>query len=435
MMRMLRRLPRAWIQNLVLALVSSALALAAGEWFLRRYLPVGGFLYRLDPLCHYTLAPKARTLFVHGPRNGGGIVLVTVNSDGFRGDELRRGGDPRIVVYGDSCVEADYSPLAETFTRRLEVRLSSALGRPVETVNAGVNGYGPDQAFRRFQEDARSLRPIGIVFTVFADNDFGDLIRNRLFRLEGEDLVEAGGVLGESVRQMFDPEGRDRGFLLYERLRNVLRRSRRAHRATPEAREENRRTAMARYLQLSDELCRREYEETVRKGNPVISDLVKDHYDADVSFSPGSDAAAYKRRLFEAVLRRVRAAALGEHVRVLVLVVPSPIDVCDGYEIRVDPRQYPGYDRRRLTTEATGAARRAGLDVLDLFDPFQRAGAADLYYHPPGEDHWNAGGQDLAARLVSERVMAEGWLVTPTAAPPAADLGTTGREAPTAARR
>ena len=44
-----------------------------------------------------------------------------------------------------------------------------------------------------------------------------------------------------------------------------------------------------------------------------------------------------------------------------------------------------------------------GLDVLDLFEPFREAGARGLYYHPPREDHWNAAGQDLAARLACDR--------------------------------
>ncbi len=395
--------------TLGLLLVSMVVALAAGEFLLRRYLPMEGFLYRLHPRSHYALAPNARALFRHTPQNGGRLVLVTVNPDGFRGDELRRGDHPRIVVYGDSCVEADYSLLAETFTKRLEVRLSAAAGRPLETVNAGTNGYGPDQALRRFQDEVKWLRPRGVVFAVFADNDFGDLLRNRLYRLENGKVVEAGGVLAEPVRQMFDPAGRGRDLELSKRWRHFIRRSRRPRRLTPEARDEQRRAAMADYLRASVEMCRWEYDEVVLKGNPLISDLVKDHYDADVSFFPDSEAATYKRALLEGVLREVRATSAREDVPVLLLVVPSPVDICEACEIPVEPRQYPAYDRRRLNAEAAGAARRAGLPVLDLFEPFREAGADGLYYRH-GEDHWNAAGQDLAARLVSDRIMAEGWL-------------------------
>src|SRR5262245_10861511 len=124
-----RRRARAWALNLGLLLFSLALALAAGELFLRRYLPLDGLPYRFDPRTLYSLAPNSRFLFVHAPQNGGGLVLVTVNSDGFRGDELRRGGDPRVVVYGDSYVEADHVRLAETFSERLEARLGALAGR------------------------------------------------------------------------------------------------------------------------------------------------------------------------------------------------------------------------------------------------------------------------------------------------------------------
>jgi lysophospholipase L1-like esterase len=401
---------RSWAQNLALLAVSTAMALVGAELLLRRYLPMDGFLYSLHPRALYALAPNTRALFVHTPQNGGGLVLVTVNSDGFRGDELRGGGDPRILVYGDSYVEADYARLAETFTKRLEERLGKAAGRRVEAVNAGTNGYGPDQALRRFQDETKRLHPSGVVFAVFADNDFGDLVRNRLYRLEDGRLVEAGGVLVDPVRPLFDPTGRVQDFELRKRLRWLIRRSRRAHRLTPEAREAQRRAAMADYLRSSVELCRREYEEAVIARNPEITDLVKDHYDADVSFHPGSDAAVYKRALMEAVLRELRATAVREGVPVLVLVVPSPIDICEACEIAVDTKVYPEYDRRRLSREAAAAAQRAGLPALDLFDAFREAGPDRLYYRH-GEDHWNADGQDLAARLVAKRIVSEGWLV------------------------
>jgi lysophospholipase L1-like esterase len=399
----------AWAQNLGLILVSAALVLGAGELFLRRFLPMDGLLYRLDARTLYTLAPNARYLFVHTPQNGGGLVLVTVNSDGFRGRELRHRGDPRILVYGDSYIEADHVRLAETFTERLGDRLGALAGRRVESVNAGTNGYGPDQALRRFQDEAQRLEPSGVVFAVFADNDFGDLVRNRLYRLEEGKLVEAGGVLVDPVRPMFDAEGRVPDFEVRKRLRWLVRRSRRAHRLTPAAREEQRRAAMADYLRSSLELCRREYDEIVEGPHREIGDLFKDHYDADVSFLPESDSAVYKRALMEAVLRELRATALREGVPVLVLVIPSPIDVCEQCEIPVDTEAYPAYDRRRLSREAASAAERAGLPVLDLFEAFQEAGADTLYYRH-GEDHWNAAGQDLAARLVAERIVAEGWL-------------------------
>jgi hypothetical protein len=75
----------------------------------------------------------------------------------------------------------------------------------------------------------------------------------------------------------------------------------------------------------------------------------------------------------------------------------------------VDKAAFPQYEPSRLSAEAAAAARRQGLPVVDLFGPFREAGADGLYYRH-GNDHWNAAGQDLAAQLVAERVLREGWL-------------------------
>ncbi len=70
---------------------------------------------------------------------------------------------------------------------------------------------------------------------------------------------------------------------------------------------------------------------------------------------------------------------------------------------------FPDHVPSRLSAEAAQAARRQGLPVVELFAAFREVGADRLYYRH-GNDHWNAEGQDLAARVVAERVLAEGWL-------------------------
>jgi hypothetical protein len=87
------------------------------------------------------------------------------------------------MVYGDSNVQARFSSLEDTFSHRLEIGLESRLGTKVDVINAGVIGFGPDQSLLRFIKDADVYRPNVVIFHVFADNDFGDLLRNRLFEL------------------------------------------------------------------------------------------------------------------------------------------------------------------------------------------------------------------------------------------------------------
>jgi lysophospholipase L1-like esterase len=393
---------RGLVQNLALLAAASLVALVGAEWLLRTWAPQAGFVYRLDPRCLYTLAPGARKLYRNSETNGGRRVLFVVNPDGFRGEALRPDPGLRIVVYGDSFVEADYTPLPETFTRRLETRLASALGRDVETVNAGVNGYGPDQALRRFGDEVGRLRPAAVVLVVYAGNDFGDVLRNRLYRLEGGRLVEGGGFVAESLWWQFEDARRRTPYHL---LRG-LKRLRNAHRRAAASAELP--GQLARYVARSLEMCEEDYRRIVLQGERAVDSVFRDPYDADVALLPDSPAAACKRELLEAVLGRWRQAAATARVPVLAVVVPPAID-CGAFDVKVDRAAYPRYAADRLSHVAAEAARRQDLPVLELLQPFLAAGADGLYQHQD-DDHWNARGQDLAARLVAERLLSDGEL-------------------------
>jgi len=394
---------RGLVQNLGLLAVASLLAVAGAEWLLRTWLPQAGFVYRLDPRCLYALAPGTRKLYRNSAANGGSRVLFVVNSDGFRGEELPRDPGLRVIVYGDSFVEADYTPLRETFAARLGARLASALGRRVEAVNAGVNGYGPDQALRRFEDEAGRLRPAAAVVVVYAGNDFGDVLRNRLYRLEEGRLVAGGGFVAESLWWQFEDARRRTPFHLLRGLKRLHKALRRAGARTPV--RETRGTYVARSLAM----CKDDYRRVVVQGERAVEEIFRDPYDADVALAPGSPAAVHKTGLLEAVLGGWRQAGEAARVPVLVVVVPPAIDVCDAFDVEVDRAAYPEYDPARLSLTAAEAARRQGLPLLELFAPFRAAGA-DRLYNRHDDDHWNAGGQDLAARLAAERILAEGWL-------------------------
>src|SRR6185295_4536691 len=91
----------------------------------------------------------------------------------------------------------------------------TALSADVETVNAGVVGYGPDQACLRMEAELSRLRPDLVVVAVLAENDYGDLVRNRLFELgpRGE-LVRRHVVLAPEMR---DAYARAQGGLVIEK--------------------------------------------------------------------------------------------------------------------------------------------------------------------------------------------------------------------------
>jgi hypothetical protein len=395
-----RRLP---IPELALLVAAFAGAGLGAEAWLRRFHPIDATVYRLDPRYLHALVPGGRKLFVQGAANGGRRILIAVNGEGFRGPELEpRGAATRVIVYGDSFVEAETSPLEETYVAQLGAALARGLGRPVEAVNAGVAGYGPDQEALRIEDELVPLAPDLVVMAVFAGNDYGDLMRNKLFRLGADGgLVTNRWTMSPVLRQQFEhARALSHGSMLWRGL---------VHLAHPRlsARDERSLLPEGGYALLVEKR-RREYEEYVRAGDNEVEHLLGDPYDADVSLQPASESAVYKKALMEKVLVHVAETARARSVPLVFVFIPSAFDVCERFDAHVDPRAFPEYRRTALTDALSDIARRNGLRSLDLYPVFAEAGADALYLH--GDEHWNAAGQALAAERTAELVLREGLL-------------------------
>jgi hypothetical protein len=111
------------------------------------------------------------------------VVPVQINAEGRR--DLDRGVTKatdtyRIMLLGDSFVEALQVPIADTFARGLEHRLSEASGRPVEVVSMGVSGYGTASQFLWYRDVGRRYHPDLVLLSFYPGND----VRNNSPTLE-----------------------------------------------------------------------------------------------------------------------------------------------------------------------------------------------------------------------------------------------------------
>lgn len=403
-------------KKVVLLVVSFALAVVCAELGLRWFFaPHLAQIYVLDDEVLHRLVPGSEKYFTHDPANGGERILIRVNADGYRGAEFEpRAGRQRVVVYGDSFVMGEFSPLAETFVEQLEDRLEASRGRPVECINAGVVAYGPDQSLVRMERELAGLNADLALLVVFADNDFGDLLRNKMFRLVDSDgraeLEWASPVITEHLREKFSSW--PRRFSIVRAVQKFLRERKadRARDAAMGATEEQLRATAYAFTEQWLPACRAEYENFVVDGNAGVRSLFEDHYDTDIAVEPDSPSARYKTALMGAVLRRCHAVADAARVPLLVVVVPSPTDVCGlDHGSLVDAETFPAYDPRRLSRVITDHCASASIPCFDLFEVFRERGADDLYFLPP-DNHWNAAGQALAAEQVAAAIDGHGWL-------------------------
>jgi hypothetical protein len=415
-------------KNIALALLSTLLALAGVELLLRGIGPGNEVAYVLDDELIFAPAPGRRSRYVRFPEHGGHAIETRFNSLGFRGPEVEIGGagGKRVVVYGDSFIQASYTRETETFAHRLQLRLHQRGFDSLRVINAGVDGFGPDQILVRMARELALLDPDLVVAAIFADNDFGDLLRNKLFRLDDSGtLVRHAFVVDPKLREHYlERERLDRAFALQKLfldpalakrdLRILLQRRfglEAGFLDDVQIDTSFRTDPREPWIDIWRERGLREYREYVVERDPTIrmDNIRSDHYDADLSLEPHSASSRYKVALMTQVLSRMAALLRDRNKNLLLLVIPSPIDACDGYDWQVDGERYPAYDRRTLSGAVQRAAAEIGVAWVNLFDAFRGAQCNEMYFHH-GNNHWTEKAQARAASIVAGSIARQGLL-------------------------
>jgi SGNH hydrolase-like domain, acetyltransferase AlgX len=348
--------------------------------------------FQTDPDYLIALKPGVSKMLPSGPDNGE-IIHWQTNKDGFRGPELKTATRFRVIVYGDSNVQASFSRFEKTFPHRLEEYLAET-STDVEVINAGIEGFGPDQNLLRIKKEIGIYHPQIVILHVFADNDFGDIIRNRLF-----DVDTHGSLVRTRFATGVDPE------LQYKLPRLLLTRAvqkvfRWIHPTpNPQVFDESNAT-------IEDRLSLDKQEYMVyREGRPKAFSVFADHYDTDLALKPESDSATAKVALMAAVLAKVKAVTDNASVAFLVVIEPSSRDLTRNREPNyVDFRHYPGYRPERLSSLVDNICARNGIHRVNLYPVFLKSDPSNLYFL--NDDHWNDRGQDLAARKTAEYIRA-----------------------------
>jgi lysophospholipase L1-like esterase len=343
----------------------------------------------------------------HTPANGGHTVRYEVNDQGFRGPALRpiQDGHARVLVYGDSFIQAEFTPLAQTFPVRLQEALLGA-GAPhgLEVVNAGIAGYGPDQILRRMETELVQLKPRLVVVSIFSGNDFGDLLRTRLFRLDGEGKLERHAFQVDK-RRLHQMRVSNNEPILRKLVRGAVE-ALRGPGATegPFDRKTYIEQALAQHVE--------EYKTYVVDKSPFVGDFGVDPYTADLALQPDSASAIYRVKLMRQILARMKAVADQAGVHMVLMIVPHPMDLHDGDHESgwVDRAKYPQYDPRRLSGTLETLAAEMGVPAINLYAPFRAQENPSSLFLRGGDDHWNSQGQALAAEVAAPVVMQQGKL-------------------------
>jgi hypothetical protein len=171
---------REWLAGAVLAAGGMIFALVMLEVGVRWLHLLPDRFWEPDPVLGARLTPGKTGWWTQEEREF--LIPVAINSHGLRDVEHeyeKKPGVARILVLGDSFVEALHVALEDSFPRRLEAELDDD-GRDVEVISAGVSGYGTAGAVLFFESQGKRYHPDVVLLAFYPGND----VRNNSALLE-----------------------------------------------------------------------------------------------------------------------------------------------------------------------------------------------------------------------------------------------------------
>jgi hypothetical protein len=369
-----------------------------------------------DPIRGWVLAPDGRA----HQRNRDFAILVLTNSQGLRDrphDYAKPAGTFRVVILGDSFMEAYQVELEETLPFRLQEILAP---RNVEVINLGVGGYGTAQEFLALREEGLRYSPDLIVLAFFAANDVLDNSRALQLLLLGEDEPRVYGrpyatASGLEANLRWIPPDFERA----RRREEKKQRSREGLRAIGGFLQP---VMVASVLeQAAGSLLARFEGRSASDPNLELGAPFLEEFAPGLGHS-GLSAMDYARLWDEAwlVTRRLlleTKSLAAEHAsELLVMVVPS--------FFQVEPRHFEAMLREHpeLRIDAT-RINRALRDFCDehaigFFDPTNSFVAAEArgegpLFHQLEDHHWNSAGHALAAEELARTLVDRGLVPDP----------------------
>src|SRR5262245_17232586 len=355
------------LANAGLLLVSLTVAIALSEVFLRLFAPQGLGMWDSTRDGLTTHVPNM-TQYLKGLDQ-----TVSTNSFGMRDREhaVEKAADVyRILVLGDSFMEAFQVRFEESFPHQLERVLSVSSSRKVEVINASVSGWGTDDELTYLMRYGRSFRPDLILVAMTLHNDVSD-------NLDQEFHTFSGG-------QLFEKPRKEIPFPDYAVLKVKTYLASHSH-----------------LTQLFHKFWRKDHVDRAAAS-------LRSHV-ADLIHQSPSEKVAMGWLMTERLLEKTNSVATGNGAKMAVFMLPLFIQMSD--ERLAQFLQAQGLTREHINIDQPQQimkrwGRQAGVPVIDLLPEFRgwvKERGDTLFLENDG--HWTADGHRLAARIVSKQLM------------------------------
>jgi tetratricopeptide (TPR) repeat protein len=336
----------------------------------------------------------------------GQTFAVRINSTGQRGPELppNSPATQRILFLGDSFTMADQVAETQTFVHLVDRHLESRLGREVETINGGVNGFSTYQELAYYRYFGRPLRPDLVVLCFFSGNDYRD---NMVATRQGHRL---NPVLVPSPERYW----RDNDRLLrdsdFNPLKDPLSDDVLPQPHSPWAEILQRRSLLARLLSS------RYYKLKGWLNTDLgLIDLHHQYYFYEIGFYQQRDDGVFStaRELALECINQLQHQVAADQAELLVVILPSRNQVSPALwqqtlgEIKVDAQDLAPLDMTYPNNLITDYCRQRGIPSLDLTTSFLAAPEVqDMYLTVLNDGHFSPLGHQLAAKKITSFILA-----------------------------
>lgn len=308
-------------------------------------------------------------------------TYLRFNRFGLRGAEIaeqKAPGTRRVLLLGDSFLEAKQVEEAETVAARLAGLLDAPVSGAVEVLNAGVFDWSQVHEHLYLQHAGPTLQPDLVIQFFYVGNDLGDVwprSRGELRELERPvATVDDDGNLEL-------PKWRRRAPDTLETLLNAISRRSTAVRAFE--------TGVVDKLRYAE-----------RGGHGVEGQMMEVFRFKETA----PEARAWKT--VEAMLLATRAESERLGARYALVIVPGKWQVHrEDWDALLAARGEPDDDRwvlRGPNRRLKELAESHGIPVLDLLPPLRQAAETGQRLYFPVDIHWSSAGHAVAARAVAD---------------------------------
>ncbi|MFC2166918.1 hypothetical protein ACFLQZ_03025 [Acidobacteriota bacterium] len=386
--------------NIVLLIVSLSFSFILAEILLRQFISIDtgtSFEHRIPhPDFGWVLEPEVN----YTNRVDGANVKVKYNMNGWHDTEhtVENPEDAyRILVLGDSFMEAYSVELHESFHKRLEAILQNTIAN-VETINLGVGGYGTLQEYLVFKEIGQFYKPDLILLGFYVADD----VRNNSLELESfldsgmkfdcRPFIELESMNSWKITQIDFEHALDRYNEAKERhatfFRKILNQS--------------------RLLRLFNKTFNKRTGQASQSPTPTLSSFDKQTENlTNLGVNFCDEPPEYSRAwsVTQHILERFKNDSEAIDTELIVFSVPAFHEV-DDLEMKKVGKDFtspnllclekvPGYKRLERVCQ------ELNIEYIDLLPDFRLASQErniNLFHR--SDRHWNAKGHGLAAELI-----------------------------------